>query len=247
MADDLPRALSCPACGAPLRAEDADVARRALRCAFCGAWASAPGGAPRLAAPRPPVDRPRSIRVEPTAFGVRIVRRWFSPVYLFLGFFCLVWNGILAAFYGIALGGGVPFFALVFPVIHVAVGLGLAYVTLCGFLNRTVVEVGRGDVLSVRHGPLPWRGAVTLDATEVAQVYVTEKRTQHKGGGASSLFAVNARTRDGRRVVLVRGLLADLDHALFLEQELERHLRIADRPVPGEAGRGRDVAGDAGE
>ena len=235
---DAPRGFACQACGAPLRAEDADDARRAARCTFCGSWTTTPGGTPRLAPPRPLVERPRSIRVEPTAFGVRIVRRWFSPVFLFLAFFCVVWNGILAGFYGIALRSGAPVFALLFPVIHVAVGLGLGYVTLCGLFNRTVVEVGRGDVLTVRHTPLPWRGAVSIDAADVAQVYVTEKRTQRRDEQPSSLYTVCVLTRRGRHVPLVRGLLSELDHALFLEQELERHLRIADRPVPGEASRG---------
>jgi hypothetical protein len=35
----------------------------------------------------------------------------------------------------------------------------------------------------------------------------------------------------------VKGLPSSLDHALFIEQELERRLRIVDRPVTGEVAR----------
>jgi hypothetical protein len=228
--------LNCQACGAPLRLDD-DTGGGAVHCSFCGAWTSLPEAPQRRAPGRPVVEKPRAIRVEDTLHGVRLVRRWFSPVYVFLVFFCAIWDGILLMFYGVLTVSGAPLFAFLFPLIHVAVGIGLTYTTLCGFVNRTVVEVDRDDMLTVRHGPLPWPGAASIPIAEIAQIFVTEKRSTSKNGNPSSTYAVNALAKSGRRVTLVKGLLSSLDHALFIEQELERRLRIVDRPVVGEIAR----------
>jgi len=165
------------------------------------------------------------------------VRRWFSPVYFVLLFFCVIWNGFLLLFYGVLTTSGAPFFAFLFPALHVAVGVGLAYATVSGFVNRTVVEVDRGDVLTVRHGPLPWPGATSIPVADIAQVFVTERTSRSDSESVQASYAMNVLTRSGRRAVLVRGMLSSLEHALYIEQELERRLRIKDRPVPGEVAR----------
>lgn len=237
--------LACAACAAPLDPDDGPRVGGALRCRFCGAFTRvAPvavppafAAAPAPAAARAVAERPRSVTVEETAFGVRVVRRWFSPVFFFLLFFCVVWNGILLAFYGMSRGSGMPWFVLLFPVVHVAVGLGLAYFTLCGFVNRTVVEVERGHTLTVRHGPLPWPGATSLDVGEIAQLFVGASLRRGRGGTEAPAFSLAAMTRDGRRVTLLKVAGLSVEEALYLEQELERRLRIRDEPVVGEVAR----------
>ena len=52
---------------------------------------------------------------------------------------------------------GTPLIAFLLPIAHVAVGVGLTYYTLTRLMNRTRIEVSR-DELTIRHGPLPWRG-----------------------------------------------------------------------------------------
>jgi len=228
--------LACQACAAPLDPDDGTRAGGALRCRFCGAFTRV-AGAPALAPPHAVDERPRSITVEDTGFGLRLVRRWFSPVFFFLLFFCVVWNGILFGFFSLMRDSGVPWVFRLFSLLHVAVGLGLSYFTLCGFVNRTTVEVERGQTLSVRHGPLPWRGARTLDVADVAQLFVGASRRSDRDGATSPSFALAALTKDGQRVTLMRVAGFGLEEALYLEQELERHLRIRDLPVIGEVGR----------
>src|SRR5690606_5247899 len=87
---------------------------------------------------------PDWLRVGQGGGGLVFTRRWFQPVFLFLAFFCLMWDGFLVVWYGIAFatlgtakGPGLMMF--VFPLIHVAVGVGLTYYTICGFFNRTEV------------------------------------------------------------------------------------------------------------
>jgi hypothetical protein len=57
----------------------------------------------------------------------------------------------------------------------------------------------------------------------------------HRGkhGSTSWTYRVNAMLTDGRKIQLMSGL-PESDQALYIEQIIEDHLRIADRPVGGE-------------
>jgi hypothetical protein len=186
---------------------------------------------------------PRGFDVDDDGVRLRIVRRWFAPVHLVLALFTLFWFGFLAFWYGIASALHAPVFFFLFPLIHVAVGLGLAWASLAFLLNRTVVEVDRTDRVTVRSGPVPWRRAVEVPSGDIAQVYSTAKRYRHRDGPDTFLYAVEVLTRDGRRLPLVRGMIPEADQALFLEQAIERRLSIPDRPVAGEVPREEPAAG----
>lgn len=227
--------LACQACAGPLDADDGARSSGAIRCRFCGAWNRVEPAAP-LAGLRVPADRPSSIRVEEDGRCVRIVRRWFSPVHVVLLFFSLFWNAVLLFFYRTIASVGAPAFVWLFPVLHVLVGAGIFYVAIAGLVNRTVLTLGLGTTLSIRHGPLPWPGGLTLDAGGIAQIFVTG-RTRGDDASSPTSYVLAALTRDGRRITLLRTTALPLDAALFLEEELERHLRIRDVPVIGEVAR----------
>jgi hypothetical protein len=223
--------LACKACGAPVEPGDDGYAR----CRFCGGVARLAPHAGAAATdpttiPRPPIDVPRGVTVVDTGRGLEITRRWFHPAAIFLAFFAAVWIGLLATFYGMATGSGAPLPILLFPLLHVAVGLGLAYGALAMFVNRTLVRAESGT-LSVTHGPLPWRPGPTLASGAVSQVFTREDASKKNQG--SPTYSVWAVRKDGGRVRLA-GTIPSADTALFLEQTIERHLEIADRAVPGE-------------
>jgi hypothetical protein len=227
--------LDCRACGAAPRPEDLDAAGGAARCSYCGAVTALPGGA--RARPRGPVGMPRGFRVDDDGIRLRIERRWFSPVHLVFVGFTVLWFAFLGFWFWVSARLDAPRAFFLFPLIHVAVGAGLAYVTLAFLLNRTVVEVDRADRVTVRTGPVPWRRDVEIPSGEVAQVFSTEKRYRQQDGTENSLYAVEVLTRDGRRLPLVRGLMSAAEQALFLEEAIERRLGLPDRPVAGEVPR----------
>jgi len=190
-----------------------------------------------LAAPMP--DK---IRREVLPSGLRLTYRWFGPQFLFLVFFCVFWNGFLVFWYSTATAGvdwsaglgaikGDRLMMLLFPVIHVGVGVGLTYFTLCGFLNSTVVDVSPRQI-SVKHGPLPWFGNRIVEAMQVAQIYREEIVRRGKNGPHTS-YQLSVATKDNRKLKLLSGLETP-DLALYLEQEIERHLGIRDQAVAGE-------------
>ncbi|MFW5921545.1 MAG: hypothetical protein ACOCUS_06870 [Polyangiales bacterium] len=119
----------------------------------------------------------------------------------------------------------------IFPIAHVAVGVGITYGALATLLNTTTVRVTRGE-LHVRHFPLPWWPAPRIPTNALEQLYVERKVTSTKNGTKVrwNLRAVT-RGHSGQKIV---GGLEDMDQALYLEQEIESVLDIRDRAVAGE-------------
>ncbi len=246
--------LNCGQCGAPFRVADLHLDRGIAICSACGSVQRLPGPTAsetssdsEATSPRKPlgdVPMPAQFSVEDDGHELTIRRRWFQWAMLFLMFFAIAWDSFLVGWYWMLIvpNGGLdgppgPFKLVffVFPIIHVAVGVGLTYFTLAGFLNSTVLRVADG-MLSVRHGPLPWRGNLDLPIEGIEQIYCQKKlHTNQNSDGhttTSTRYEVHA-VVSGQKQKLLGGL-QEADHALFVEQCLERFLRIEDRAVPGE-------------
>jgi len=232
--------LKCARCRTDIEPDEVNIKLAVAKCRECGSvFSFADQLPPRLEAgrqplPRPEVPLPGGIRVESWGHELRVVRRWFTPAILFLVFFCIAWDSFLIFWYGIALTTEAPWLMVVFPVAHVAVGVGLTYYTLATLLNKTQLQVA-GGVLSVTHGPVPWKGNVQLAASDIEQVFCTEKLTSSESQ-ESRTYRVNAMLVSGRKVELMSDL-TEADQALYIEQILEDHLGIVDRPVGGELAR----------
>ena len=103
---------------------------------------------------RPLRPRPKEVTLQKQGDRLELSWRWFSWKYLPLAFFCVAWDSFLIFWYSMAFSTGSPWIMIVFPIAHVAVGVGLTYYTLAGFLNRSQVILDRTS-FSVTHGPLP--------------------------------------------------------------------------------------------
>ena len=180
---------------------------------------------------RPKVTTPAVIKIEKDGQSARIVQRWFSLKYVPMAFFCVAWDAFLCFWYSMAFQGNAPWIFIVFPIVHLAVGIGLTYSTLCGFINRTVLEVSR-DELAVWFEPLPWLGEKTLKTADLKQLYCKEKVTRGENS-TTSQYQLYAVTRDDKEIQLLSSLDSP-DVALFFEQQIEGWLKISDRPVVGE-------------
>ncbi len=227
--------LYCPHCGQQIQADDINLDKELAKCRSCNAVFSfhgviEDGGRRVRRKPRPAVPQPRGITVEDTGLELRIVRRWFGAAAVFLLFFCVMWDGFLVAWYAMATRAGAPLIMKLVPLLHVAIGAGLTYYTLCLFVNRTVVGVGRE--LTITHGPLPWPGRRSIDAGDIDQLYVA-RRIRYSRNGPREWYDLRAVTRDGRRQKLISGL-PEPEQALYLEQVIEQRLGLPDRPVEGE-------------
>lgn len=169
-------------------------------------------------------------RFQVTELGGVIDISWHWPRWMAIPFaaFAVAWDGFLIFFYQRLLESNAPLGTLLFPVLHVGAGVFITYFVLVVLLNRTVLQAGRGEI-TVRHGPLPVPGNRTLATHELAQLFCVERR----GSKGKISYDVMARLRSGREVKLVSGLMEERQ-ARYLEQEVERHLRIENQPVTGE-------------
>jgi len=234
--------LKCISCGAPILGANVNLDTALAKCSHCGALFTITSDA-RPTSDVPPVQRPARPTPQPIDvpmpkgyqvdnFGgvLSIQYRWWTPAILFLVFFAVLWNGFLIGWHTVSLSTGMWIMSC-FGLIHTAVGVFLIYLCLACILNTTTIRVDTGR-LSIRHHPLPWRGNRTLDARSIKQLFVRSK-TSHSENGTSTTYELHAVTQANGREKLLTGL-QEQDQALFLEQEIERHLRIEDTPVRGE-------------
>lgn len=249
--------LHCPTCSKTVDANDVNLDRMVAKCRGCHAVfdfsdqledQKREQGQRPLKLARREVPLPEGLAVvwnDGGGFGglgyrasaakhrdVTIVRRWFSPLkHLPMLLFALVWNGFMVFWYTMAAGGGAPFLFFVFPIIHVAVGVGMAYGALTGLLNRTTVAV-EGGKLSIRHHPLPWPGNREVPVDSLEQLYCTENVHRGKNGTTFS-YDLKAALKDGTSTVLVKKI-PEAEQALYIEQAVEDALDIIDVAMPGE-------------
>ena len=145
----------------------------------------------------------------------------------------VVWNvavgvGLLPRVLGVGGYAAAWMVGLLAPVL--AVGPVLAWFALAALLDRTVVRV-EIDALRIHNGPIPVPGTRRIARVDLEQLFV-----QRLGGDPGSDANGSPRTvrlmalgRDGRRHELISGL-RDVE-ALWLEERLERCMRIEDRPL----------------
>lgn len=243
--------LSCQSCGSPLQVDGFDRRLAVVHCSHCGglfdltrqrtavdaetnpvAQSAADVqfainddvGSSQAANARPVAAMPAGFTV--TGDGQLSVRwSWRSASTLFLLGFAVLWNLIVLVQFGIT---GLDLFRVVFLLL----GLGLLYRGIAGVINSTTIAVDE-NVLTVRHSPLPWFPAPTIDISAIEQLFVSEGHTKSKNGTRTPYYLLNAVLRDNSmRRLSTR--LPDIGQALYLEQEFERVLHIRDRNVAGE-------------
>ncbi len=163
---------------------------------------------------------------------IEITRKWFGSQFLFLTGFVIFWCGFLFFWYS-SVPADAPLLMTLFPIGHVAVGIGLGYYVLAGWLNRTTI-VASHQQLGVRHSPIPWFGAKDIAASDLKQLYAKEKVSRSRNS-TSVTYEVRAVTHSGKNVKIVSGL-ENQEQAFFIEQKIEHYLGIENVAVRGEVG-----------
>ncbi len=234
--------LRCRACDKAILAENINIQLGIAKCVGCNAvfnFVDKLKSERELDAyERQPVGMPKQFRLDNWGPELVLTRRWYTHAVWFLLAFCIFWNGFLVVWYSVAIGdllfgkgGAGPVIMLLFPVLHLAVGAFLTYFVISTFVNKTVIRVAEGE-LSVKHGPLPWGGNCRIATSDLKQVFCTEKRHRRKHG-CGYTYCVEALKRDNSKLTLVSSL-EELDQALFIEQQVEQHLKMRNERVPGE-------------
>lgn len=239
--------IVCISCRKDIPAGDVNLDHRLAKCMACHAvfdFSAQVKGAPPPAAKvkrdRGEIPLPKNLVVAEGMQSLDIVRKWARGPAFFLLFFSGFWNSIVLVFVVAAAFGDMKdksgndpgCFIWIFLTPFILVGLVTAYIALALLLNKTTIRV-EGNELTVSHGPMRWPGAKTLDASRIDQLYCTEYVAYTQNRRPVYRLMVQALMLDGSRVDLIKGV-EDAGQALYLEQILERHLGIQDRPVRDE-------------
>lgn len=230
--------IRCPYCRREVAVGDLNMEQLVGRCLGCSklfdlreteAFAQRErSGGPGQNPTRPRAAQPKAVRLVESMRGHELRIRWFGPQHLFLAFFCVFWDGFLVLWYSALLTskGGVEIVAALFPLLHVAAGVFLTYTCLAGFLNTTTIELADGR-LRMTHAPLPWKGNLDMDASDIKQLFVVE----NIGSKGSRSYELCALLKNQTRISF---LSQPLDVLRFVEQHLESLLKIEDARVLGE-------------
>ncbi len=225
-----PAAMKCPNCAAVITAEQWNAEQGFAKCGYCRAMVSLPGIPRSGFRPRPQMPLPPGMSIVASGGGVVIIRRWFSWIVIFLIPFCLAWNGFLFGWFSMT--GSAPVMFKLLPLVHVMVGVVLAYFCLAILFNRTWIKAENG-VVSVLHGPLPWPGNRVLPCADIDQLFCREK-VSHGKNGSQVRYELWAALKAGATQKVLDGITINEDQALYIEQQLEKALGISDRAMPGE-------------
>jgi hypothetical protein len=176
------------------------------------------------------IGLPDKIEFSDHGHYIGIIRKWFGLPIIILTFFVIFWDGFLFFWYSKAIQSQNTMF-LLFPLIHVAAGIVLTYTAIAGYINKTYIRVDKSSI-AIKDSPLPFFRNKTLNSSDIKQLFSKEKITGGRGGSSVS-YEVHAITKDKKRIKLLKGLESS-EQALFIEQEIEKFLKIEDKRVKGE-------------
>lgn len=233
-------AMICRNCGAGLEADRINTSLGVVTCSHCGSMHGIPGerlaGANTSAASNEsntPVAKPERTEVAlPSRFKIRRGSNNME----------ITWSAG-GPIHGLALSiiaGGCGYMALTSGVLPLLIlSAGFFYFAAVRSFNKHYVRVDKAR-LQVTQGPLPWPGTTKINTSDIAQLYATEheSRSEHGNRGDRRIevrkhYRLFANTHNSGRIKVLSGL-SDPLQALWLEQEIERLLGIADQHVAGE-------------
>lgn len=241
--------LFCRSCGAEIKAADINLDNMMAKCSQCNAVfsfadmyddvAAKPGKSKREYAYN--VPQPGNITVRHDGMDLLITRAWSRRSGLGLLVFATFWNGVvfavmLPSFFAPDQQSDIGMFVCFFG-IFAGVGVLVAMLAIYNLLNFTTVRVNR-EAIQTRHHPLPWPGKI-FSVPGVQQVFVRQvvSTSRNDKGFTSTSVSYNVEVvlGNGSRKTLLTGL-EDAEQGRFIEQEIEKHLRMEDVPVAGEYG-----------
>ena len=200
----------CRYCEGEIVTDRANILRGFARCPACD-------GITRF-----PVRASGRLHIAPLPNGVEIKRdetkpyivyRWLSRLLILADFIMFTTTTVLD---GILSPKAGPY---VFVVRDFCFIVGI-YAGAVIWYNATEIRV-TGSVLSLKHGPLPWKRNRTIQVDDIGQLYCARRRSR------SIKYEVRLRLANGSYVEILSCYLKP-DKALFIAQAIEEFLGIED-------------------
>lgn len=152
---------------------------------------------------------------------VVISRRWLNGQLAFIVLFTIAWDAFLVFWYMTAFSQPEKeWIAIIFPVAHLGVGIGLTYYCIAGFLNVTELEISPA-VVRVTTRPVPWHREIVHAPADIRDVLWHERGSK----GYGTTFDVSVVTAAGEEKRLIRSL-PRYEQARFYVRELKSLLGL---------------------
>lgn len=229
--------LHCPACSAPIESEDINILKLVAKCRQCHTVFSFDGEFPATAS-APPYSKPEilmpiGIEVLRLLSEVQIEVSWRKTSGSFFLLFTIIWNAIVLPMAVVMIVTG-SLEMLLFLSLHLTVGLVFLYITLATMLNTTYITVSSRRLV-IEHKPLrmPFYPGHDLSSYDIRQLHVVKYEQGKTNGRPVFAFALYLTLKSGLEVKLLKGLKT-AEQAQYIEQEIERFLKISDEVVDGE-------------
>ncbi len=172
-----------------------------------------------MSAPSPTI--PEGLDLMHEGDGIVIRKTWLTWKVAPLAIFAVFWDGFIVFFYYQILSKPHPLVAVLFPLIHAAVGAGLTYYVVASLVNKTDIQISSTGV-RVATGPVPWFGNKEVGIDEITDIVVRE-RTGNRG---ARTFAVMYADRSRRERSLAPAY-SQSDQARFVAQTVRDTLGLA--------------------
>ncbi|MEL6863104.1 MAG: hypothetical protein AAFP19_01740 [Bacteroidota bacterium] len=230
--------LNCPECRSPIFADDVNIVKTIAKCRECHnifefTKELEKAGLPAPARQRKEVIIPTGVELLTIMDELEIMINWRKTRSSFLPFFAVLWVGFVFIFTLIVLFAG-QVIAILFMVPFWIAGLYLIYASLGYLFNTTYILVDEYQ-LSVLHKPINFliQKDQFYHPNDIQQLYVKRYSEGESNGNPVYAYSVEVLVKGHPTVQLVKGLRS-ADHARFIEQEIEHHLKITDRQIRGE-------------
>jgi len=111
-----------------------------------------------------------------------------------------------------------------FCLVFIIAGLGLIYLTIATWLNKTHIYVSK-DTIEIKHQPIPWKGNRRIQANNIKQLFVKKRYRGTRNGSPRYTYKLLGITLDNKQFTLI-ARLDNSYHAQFIEQKIEKYLGI---------------------
>lgn len=222
----------CHSCANIIPAADLDLSSATAKCSACNSLFSFRDQLEHPPAPleRDTVGLPERFAVENKSGTLTLSWSWRKPQSATMLLFLIPWFAFLIFWNVTAIGIGAWEMSF-FSIFHVGIGVFIAVTALRQWLNTTVISVDRAR-LKIDIGPIPAAGRLDMPSSSIEQLFCTATEHHGKNGRRWNTYNVVAKIREGQERRIVSNLDTDRQ-AIFIEQQLEKHLSIRDRPVAG--------------
>ncbi len=223
--------IYCNNCKSLIPAGNIDLNRQIAKCDYCNSIFNCKDELSNVSNNiRDDLKLPDGIKIKRDISGLNIERRWLTSKYIFLAFFTVLYGLYI---FGYMTSPKPESYRITSPPsVQALVGIALTYIVLSGCINKTNIIVNP-ESLIIKHGPIPAGRNKNLNAGELKQLYSRERVGYSKKGRPNYSYEMHAETKSGKDIKLLTGL-ENKEQVLYIEQEIERFLKIKDEPVIGE-------------